>query len=78
MFYFRCTANPKAAIMPVEFAWEAAELKRHPDYEEVDAEGVTVTGSALEEALKIERGELAAPGAIPAPKRPILGLPKKD
>ena len=76
MFYFRCTANPRAALMPVEFAWEAAELKRHPDYEEVNADGTPVIGSALEEALKIERGE--APAAPAVEKRPILGLPNKE
>ena len=76
MFYFRCTTNPRAALMPVEFAWEAAELKRHPDYEQVNEDGTPVVGSDLEEALKIERGELAA--VEPPKKRPVLGLPKKD
>ncbi len=72
-FYFRCTSNRNGPLFVTDEAWEAVDMRRHPDYEELDADGNLLVS------------ELAsAPGRIPfhspepeAPKRKTLGLPKK-
>lgn len=42
LFYFRCKSNPRAPLLKLE-AWEAREMKTHPDYERVDETGEVVT-----------------------------------
>ena len=41
-FYFRCVSNPTAPYLVLETAWEAAEMKNHPDYERVDECGEVI------------------------------------
>lgn len=40
--YFRCRTNPTAPLLKLE-AWEARDMKNHPDYERVDETGEVVT-----------------------------------
>lgn len=42
LFYFRCTANRNAPVMTVNTAWEAKEMRDHPDYEEINEVGEVV------------------------------------
>ena len=34
--YYRCKSNPSGPLLKLENAWEAKEMKGHPDYERVD------------------------------------------
>ena len=71
-FFFKCTSNKNAPILVLDTFWEAEEMKRHPDYVRVDQYGDVIIDESA-----------GAPNRIPvhvdppAPKRPILGLPKR-
>lgn len=41
-WYYRCRTNPKGPLLELNQAWEAKEMKRHPDYDEVDEFGLPV------------------------------------
>lgn len=69
--YFKCTTNPRAPLLTLE-AWEAEEMKSHPDYVEVDDQGDLVLDMKADYPNRIP-----LVGNPPAAKRPILGLPKK-
>jgi hypothetical protein len=40
--YFRCNTNPAAPLLVLDAEWEFAEQRRHPDYDEVDEDGLPV------------------------------------
>jgi hypothetical protein len=37
-YHYRCKSNPRAPILTL-MAWEAKDMKNHPDYERVDQYG---------------------------------------
>lgn len=39
-FYFRCRSNPRAPLVELDSRWEAEEMKSHPDYDQVDEDGI--------------------------------------
>lgn len=41
-FYFRCRTNPTAPLLKLDMEWEAREMRTHPDYDPVDADGLPV------------------------------------
>ena len=41
-FYFRCRSNPKGPLVVLNSKWEADEMKNHPDYDQVDEDGIPV------------------------------------
>lgn len=41
-YYFRCKSNPTAPLLEITTAWEAKEMKNHPDYERVDETGEVI------------------------------------
>jgi hypothetical protein len=41
MLYFRCKSNPTGPLLKL-VAWEAREMKNHPDYERVDEFGEVI------------------------------------
>ena len=41
-FYFRCTTNPAAKPLELKTAWEAKEMRNHPDYEQIDEMGEVI------------------------------------
>lgn len=41
-FYFRCKSNPNAQLLEIGTAWEAKEMKNHPDYERVGPDGEVI------------------------------------
>lgn len=41
-YYFRCKSNPSAKPLVLSTAWEAKEMKNHPDYEQIDETGEVV------------------------------------
>jgi len=53
-FYFICRTNPSAPALVLDHFWEAREMFNHPDYYEVDENGLPVT-----------RRESQAPNQIP-------------
>jgi len=74
MFYFICTENRKAPVTKVEFAYEAEEYRKHPFYEEVDADGNVIAkpSDAIKTSIPFTPGNTE-----PAPaKRPILSRKK--
>jgi len=72
--YFRClTGGPHAPLLKLEY-WEAEEMKGHPEYEEVTADGERVADVARENAPNRIRFDPPVP---PTPRRPVLGVPKK-
>jgi len=48
-FYFRCRTNPGAPLLVLETEWEAKEMKKHPDYDQVDEDGLPVVPAADDE-----------------------------
>ena len=71
-WYYRCRSNRKAPVLVLETYWEAEEMKTNPEYYQVDADGDLV----LDPADSVPSRVPFAPPA-PAPKRKVLGLPKK-
>src|SRR3989304_4817143 len=41
-FYFQCTSNPQGPLLVLDNYWEAKDMKLHPDYVEVDEDGLPV------------------------------------
>jgi hypothetical protein len=41
-YHFRCKSNLKAPLLTLHTAWEAKEMRNHPDYEEIDEFGEIV------------------------------------
>ena len=41
-FYFRCRTNPAAPLLILTTDWEAREMRTHPDYDPVDADGLPI------------------------------------
>jgi len=40
--FFRCRSNPSGPLLKLDTDWEAREMIRHVDYDEVDADGFPV------------------------------------
>lgn len=40
-YFYRCKSNPRAPILTL-MAWEARDMKNHPDYERVDHHGEVI------------------------------------
>lgn len=45
-FYFRCTSNPNAAPFKTDEFWDAEEMRKHPDYIEIDGDGNVIPNAA--------------------------------
>jgi hypothetical protein len=74
-FYFRCTTNPTAPLLVLDSAWEAEEMKSHPDYERVTVEGDVIPDPMNSVPLRIP---FSAPRPEAAPsKRTTLKLPNR-
>jgi hypothetical protein len=76
-FYFRCTSNPTAPFLVLDSAWEAEEMKSHPDYERVTAAGEVILDPMNTAPLRIpfsppKREEPAKPA-----KRATLKMPNR-
>lgn len=70
-FFFKCVSNPNAAVMEFDTHWDAEEMRKHPDYMEVDAQGDLILNPAMDAPNRI-------PFTAPQPaKRPTLGIPKR-
>lgn len=71
---FKCTTNPRAPLLKLE-AWEAEEMKTHPDYIEVDEHGDVILDpkAAYPNRIPLVGNQ---PAAAPA-KRPTLTVSKK-
>lgn len=41
-YYFRCKTNPGAKVLEIHTAWEAKEMRNHPDYERIDETGEVI------------------------------------
>lgn len=41
-YHFRCKSNPNASLLTINTAWEAKEMRNHPDYEQVDEFGEVI------------------------------------
>jgi hypothetical protein len=41
-YCYRCKTNPNAPLLTLSTAWEAEEMKNHPDYERVDELGEAI------------------------------------
>jgi hypothetical protein len=41
-YHFRCKSNPTAPLLTLSTAWEAKDMRNHPDYEQVDECGEVV------------------------------------
>lgn len=41
-WYFQCSSNLNAPPMAVDSIWEAKDMRTHPDYFEVDEDGLPV------------------------------------
>lgn len=41
-YYFRCKSNPDGPLLTISTAWEAKEMRNHPDYEQVDHNGEVI------------------------------------
>jgi hypothetical protein len=41
-YFFRCKSNPTAPLLKINTAWEAKDMRHHPDYEQVDEFGEVV------------------------------------
>jgi hypothetical protein len=39
--FYRCTSNPNGPLLKLE-AWEAKDMRNHPDYERVDQFGEVI------------------------------------
>jgi hypothetical protein len=48
-YYFRCKSNPSTKPLVLNTAWEAKEMKNHPDYEQIDETGEVIV---LEDELE--------------------------
>ena len=66
-YYFQCTSNPNAPLLVLTTFWEAEEMKSHPDYRRVTAEGkpVIVEGAGVPQRIPFDG------------PRQTLHLPKK-
>lgn len=69
-YRFRCKANPSVVYTP-EYLFDVEGMRKHPDYEEIDADGnLVVPPSTLEDEIK--RIPLRA-----APPRETMTLKRK-
>ena len=41
-YVFRCRTNPNGPLLTLSTAWEAKEMRNHPDYEQIDEAGEVV------------------------------------
>jgi hypothetical protein len=41
-YYFRCKSNPSAPPLQLNTAWEARDMRNHPDYEQIDEMGEVI------------------------------------
>ncbi len=59
-FYFRCVSNPNGPLLKL-LGWEAAEMRSHPDYEEVDEMGEVIE--------REDYGDETIPMSVAAPSK---------
>ena len=64
LYRFRCIPNPRVIYMPAEMA-DVEAMRKHPEYEEVDADGNLVV-KPVEQTEK--RIPLTVPKPMPAPR----------
>jgi hypothetical protein len=73
LYRFKCTANPNGPLFITEQFWEAVDMRKHPDYIEVDEHGDLILNPETQAEQRIPFN----PPAPTAPRRNILTLPKK-
>jgi len=66
-FIFRCIANPKGPLFVTDNFYEAEDMRKHPDYQEEDADGNLVIN---QRDLAPTRIPFGAPAE--SSRRPIL------
>ncbi len=59
---FRCMTNREGgALLVPEFQHDVVEMRRHPEYEELDAAGNVVARQEVQQEIKIVRVPVPAP-----------------
>lgn len=70
LYQFRCLSNPRVIYRPEEMA-DVEAMRKHPEYEEVDAGGNVIT-------KPIEQTEQRIPLVVPKPaQRPMTRKGRK-
>ena len=53
-YHFRCRSNPKGPLLTLDTKWEADEMRAHPDYDPVDADGLPIV---VEDEGEVKKGD---------------------
>lgn len=68
-YRFRCIGNPSVIYTP-EFLFDVPTMRKHPDYEEIDADGnVVLPAHTVEDDFKRVPLRSATPEAAPKRKK---------
>jgi hypothetical protein len=74
IYFFRCLTNPNGPLFKTDMDFEAEDMRRHPDYEELDADGNVIERTANSGRIPFHPPQ---PEQKAEPKRKTLGVPKK-